>query len=88
VIAKEYSVTSGIISLIKTGKGWLHITHGKSSSLGMLHGERNHKAKITENDVRAIRGDPRANKIIAADYGLCRQQVLRIKTGGSWRHVD
>lgn len=43
--------------------------------------------KVTPDQVRAIRNDPRKHHIIAADYGLKRLSVLLIKHRKTWRHV-
>lgn len=44
-------------------------------------GERNPAAKLTDEQVLAIRSDSRAQAKIAADYGVCQAQVWRIKRG-------
>jgi hypothetical protein len=46
------------------------------------------RSKLTPNDVRTIRSDPRKHHIIAADYGLLRNAVWKIKHRKSWVHVD
>lgn len=50
-------------------------------------GEHRPDAKLTENQVRDIRMDTRPYKQIALDYGICPQNVERIKNRKSWRHV-
>ena len=47
-------------------------------------GERNAMAKLTEEDVMAIRDDPRTEKEIATDYGIGSVQVGRIKRRERW----
>jgi hypothetical protein len=47
-------------------------------------GERNPQAKLTEADVLAIRADPRPQRKIAADYGVNRTVVSRIKGRKRW----
>lgn len=54
-------------------------------------GQRNGNAKLTEDDVRAIRrrceaGEKQAD--IAADYGITAGLVSQIHTRYSWRHVE
>lgn len=58
----------------------------KGRSVG-LAGERNPKAKLTAEDVVAIRRDPRATKTIAAAYGVSISMVGHIKRREFWRHV-
>jgi hypothetical protein len=51
-------------------------------------GEKHHGAKLTEAQVRAIRADPRRHKFIAADYGLHRVHISRIRSRVIWKHVQ
>lgn len=50
-------------------------------------GEENPSAKITEEDVYAIRRDKRGEKQIAFDYGLSQGQVNRIRRRVKWAHL-
>jgi hypothetical protein len=50
-------------------------------------GVRNGGAKLTEDDVRAIRMDPRPRKMIAAEYGISMTQMSRIMRGEQWGWV-
>lgn len=50
-------------------------------------GEENSSAKLTEEDVYAIRRDPRRQKQIAYDYGIGQMQVSRIKRRLKWKHL-
>lgn len=52
-----------------------------------LKGEKNASAKLTEDDVRAIRRDPRNWREVASDYGISPVQVWRIKNWLRWAHV-
>jgi len=48
-------------------------------------GEQHHAARLTGSDVRAIRSDQRAQRLIASDYGVCQTHVSRIKLGTRWK---
>ncbi len=50
-------------------------------------GAANGRAKLTEDDVRAIRADTRLLREIAEDYGIVNQQVSMIKSRQKWGHV-
>lgn len=50
---------------------------------GVSHG----RAILTEDDVRAIVVDPRAQKIIAAEYGVHGSTISLIKTRKKWQHL-
>lgn len=47
-------------------------------------GEKNPAAKLTDEIVDLIRGDSRAQRAIAAAYGISKTQVGRIRRGESW----
>lgn len=50
-------------------------------------GERHHAAKLTDNDVLAIRADERALSEIAGDYPVHKATISAIKNGKLWGHV-
>lgn len=50
---------------------------------GVKHG----MAKLTEDQVRAIRADTRLHRIIAAEYNLERASIGQIKNRRSWKHI-
>jgi hypothetical protein len=52
-----------------------------------IAGESNRGAKLTEEQVKAIRLDTRHPLDIAAAYGLSRAAVTNIQTGKTWRTV-
>lgn len=45
-------------------------------------------AKLTIEQVRAIKTDTRSQSAIAADYGLSQQHVSDLKLGKRWRHFN
>lgn len=57
------------------------IKHGTSN-----RGERCGTAKLTLEQVRAIRKDFRLQKDIAKDYGVNQNTISRIKNGVRWKH--
>lgn len=57
------------------------IKHGTSN-----RGERCGTAKLTLEQVRAIRKDTRLQKEIAAQYGVTQNTISRIKNGIRWKH--
>ena len=50
-------------------------------------GERINAAKITADQAKAIRRDPRLYREISADYGIGISTISWIKTGKGWRHA-
>lgn len=51
---------------------------------GTLHGN----AKLSDDDVRAIRLDGRNQRDIARAYGVSQSQIWCIKRRRTWRHVE
>jgi hypothetical protein len=50
-------------------------------------GEQHGCAKLTADQVRAIRLDPRPQRVIAADYGMKQPQISSIKRREAWGHI-
>ena len=55
--------------------------------LNPARGEKQPNAKLTNSDARKIYVDDRADEIIAAEFGVSRKCVSRVKTGKSWSYV-
>jgi len=51
-------------------------------------GSRHGSAKLSEAIIPLILADTRAQRTIAADYGVSQSTVLRIKNGRMWRHAQ
>ena len=53
-------------------------------------GERNHRAKLTEDDVRLIRAlgaEGMTHRGLAAKFEVSKRAIEAVLTGQSWRHV-
>lgn len=50
-------------------------------------GARNAASKLTDQQVIAIRLDPRNQTVIGAEYGIDRRTVGKIKNGHRWGHL-
>ena len=57
------------------------VKHGTTN-----RGEQCGTAKLTLEQVRAIRQDDRLQRIIAAEYGVRDNTISRIKSGKRWAH--
>jgi hypothetical protein len=51
-------------------------------------GELHTSAKLTIEDVRAIRGDHRSNDMLAAIYGVTKVAIRYVRSGRTWKHVE
>ena len=47
----------------------------------------NHRVNLTDDQVRAIRADPRPQRVIGEDYGIIQAMVSHIKTRRSYASV-
>lgn len=53
----------------------------------VCRGERHHAAKLTEEDVRAIRASSLPGPELARQYGVKFSAIYKILDGRSWKHV-
>jgi hypothetical protein len=51
-------------------------------------GTRNGHTSLSDDDVRAIRNDTRAQQAIAAEYGIHQTTVSYIKRRATWAHIN
>jgi len=57
------------------------------SRKGRYLGTWNGRCKVTPEQVRAIRADPRSSRRAAPFYGLSRRSIQDIRTGTTWSHL-
>jgi hypothetical protein len=86
-LAAKFGVTSTNIIAIRQRTTWKHLTdsQGRPYPAVPLVGPK--KGRLTPDDIRAIRADPRLHKEIAADFGVARNHVVNIKNGVRWGSV-
>lgn len=51
------------------------------------YGEKHHMAKLTEQEVKAIRQDNRTHEKISNDFPVSRRMISRIKSNENWTHI-
>ena len=59
----------------------------RDRKMRLPRGEGHHLAKLTEDQIRAIRKDPRSQVEIGNDYGVAQSVVWKIRNRVTWRHV-
>lgn len=59
----------------------------KSMPERRARGEGHGLAKLNADAVRAIREDTRAQRVVAAEYGVNQRSIWAIKAGKTWGHV-
>lgn len=87
-LAREYGLNHQHVSSIVGGRAWAHLP--LSANLGRIGdlGERHASAKLTAEQVRAIRADPRSGTLLAAEYGVSTMAISNVRRRKTWRHVD
>lgn len=63
------------------------ISKGRFKHLPVLAGDRSPHAKLSADDVRAIRSDSRSSRALAVVYGVNRSTIGFIRAGHTWRGV-
>lgn len=59
------------------------LAHGRR-----VRGARCTGSKLTEESVLAIRADARPNSVVAAEYGVTKQAIRKVRSGESWAWVE
>lgn len=54
---------------------------------GRKRGERHHKARLTAQDVLAIRSSPASTGALARQYGVGKSTISAIRTRKTWQHI-
>ena len=87
-IAADYNVAASTIGSIKQRHSWGHLEGEvvKHTRIGK-RGEKSYAAKVTAQDVLAIRASNESGKVLAAQYGLSPQSISGIRKFHSWKHL-
>lgn len=89
-IAQEYGISESVVSSIKNGKTWKHISgelDPRPDKGRFKKGQITLNSKLTEEQVISIRLEKRNNVQIAKDYGVTRECIREIKNGKTWSHI-
>lgn len=87
-LARKYQTARSNIHFIRTRQTWRHLPPQEGDYQSELKRGTNHPdAKLTEDNIRAIRADTRRHKDIAAEYGITSSHVSNIKARKAWKHV-
>lgn len=93
VLAAEYQVSSGTISHVRRNGAWPSLGPVAPSNIeelrrrNLVRGANFNAAKVTDEQVYAIRKDARPPSEIAADYGLTPSAVKAMKLRTTWAHL-
>lgn len=89
-LAERYGVTTATIVSIRTLKTWKNVHAFQSPFAGDRRGARHPRARLTDEDVRAIRAEPSSvtTAAIARSYGVSHETIRCIRLRTSWQHID
>ena len=87
-LAREYKVTFQTISDVRRGRRWAHLDCTAAVPSGAARGERSGTAKLTEDEVRAIRASKDTNRDLAEAYGIAPAYVWQVRNRKTWKHVE
>lgn len=85
-LAGRFDITPQMVSNIRHRRMWAHI-EGDVAKVSARSGAGNHDAKLTEDDVRAIRASSETGKVLAAKYGIAGSTLSSIRLGRTWKNV-
>lgn len=63
------------------------IAKGRHTAPPRFLGTKHHSAKLTDDQVAAIRTDRRPQRVIAKDYGLSQATVWAVRNWKTWTHL-
>ena len=89
-IAEYFSVSEGVVSVIKNGKGTRNLQPTKRTNL-VRKGSANNKAKLTEKQIIEIKqriqnGEKRRD--LQNEYGVSKTLIQMLATNQIWNHVQ
>lgn len=93
-IAKDYFISDSLIGDIKSGNCWSHVVFDEeihSIKTSSYVGVKNGSAKLTEDNVRAIKQriiNGESNNSISFDYNVSRTSIAHIRNGKLWKHIS
>jgi len=96
IIAAAYDISISWVTEIKAGRGWRHSyeynpeekLRFKRSCSFRSRGEDHLSSKLTVEQVISIRNDARGCNKLAAEYGVSRNSIKRIRNRTAWKHVE
>jgi len=87
-IAEQYGISQGAVSLIKSGKTWRHVTRAPARATNLARGSVHRAAKLTADQVRAIRVSGEGPSDIMRRYGISHTAATRVLKKLSYRDVE
>ena len=86
-LASKFGLSPQVISNIRHRRMWAHI-EGDVAKASTRSGAGNHDAKLSAEDIRAIRASQEMGARIADRYGVSRSTISSIRNRLTWTHIE
>lgn len=89
-IGERYGVSPQAISGIRCGKKWKHVASPETVTRAVRigrRGETSNFAKLTADDVRAIRASKATLAELSTQFGVSQPALSLIRNRKTWRHI-
>jgi hypothetical protein len=86
-LAAKFDITPQMVSNIRHRRNWAHI-EGDVAKASTRSGAGNHDAKLSTQDIRAIRASDQMGARIAEQYGVSRSTISSIRNRRTWTHIE
>ena len=86
-IAKDFDVFQGTVAAIKLGQRWSNLTGHKKEKPGHFKGTSSYQAKLTAEQVRAIRSSTKTTKELCEEYGVSQASMYKVINRKSYRDI-
>lgn len=87
-LADQYNTTPQMISFIRSGKNWKHITKNLPNGRILNRGEFTKDSKLTEVQAIEILKSSEPHHILANRYGVHTNTIQNLRDGKTWKHLD
>lgn len=87
LVAREYGTSPQVVFYIRKAAGKDTSTY-KANDPKARKGKDNPHAKLTEDDIRAIRASTELPRFVAPLYGIIPDYVTMIRSRKVWKHVE
>lgn len=87
-LATQYNVTPQLISFIRSGKNWKHLTKNLINGKILNRGANTKNSKLTEAHAIEILHSSEPHHILAQRYHVHTNSIQDLRNGKTWKHLD
>jgi len=86
-LAQRFGIKPQDVSNIRHRRVWAHI-EGRAAKISSRNGAGQHNAKLTPDDIRAIRASAEKGIVVAKQYGVARSTISSIRLQRTWTDIE